>query len=412
MSCRRPNLDRWTASTPLLRGLALSLGLALAAWGPACQLGFPGDDDAAADDDDNGGDDDTSSDDDVGDDDDLTPSGNVQVSAVSPNVGIITGGFAARVFGANFTTTQDTNIYFGGVVAPVLDCVDNECAVTVPGANAPGAVTVTVENSNGVGVLEDGFTYEEDLSDLTTYTVSLTRFEHLYPEAYGDPPPVSFMSSIAYFFTPMEMDSYAQLSWGNLLPAPGNCVTYTYPTDWGSTSISPYDAGPAVTLQGPSTLTLPSTKHYYLYESTNLADYQPGAYNLTIPGGADLTAENIPSALVAPPVTQPQPSIAPGHIAPNQLSNGLQVNVPGSCAPAVINVNVHDDTGAYAESVLCHFHSGQGMVVPGAYISGYSTALAFVIEPECYVVTESIAASGAMVVGVGRSIASGIVYVD
>jgi len=377
--------------------LPLLLAMALIAWCPACNLGFPG---GEGDDDDNG------------DDDDFTPSGNVQVSAVSPNVGIIDGGYPVRVFGANFTTAQDTNVYFAGVVAPVSECVSNECTVTVPPAGSTGSVTVTVENSNGLGLLEDAFTYEEDLSDLTTYTVSLVRFEHLYPEAYGDPPPDSYMASIAYFFTPMEMDSYAQLSWGSLLPAPGNCVTYTYPTDWGSTSISPYDAGSSVTLNGPSNLTLPSTKHYYYYDSTNLADYQPGAYDLTIPGGADLVAESIPSALVAPPLTQPQPSLAPGHISPNQLSGGLLVNVSGSCAPAVINVNVHDSTGAYWESVLCHFGSGQGMTVPGTYLTGYSSALAFVVEPECYIVTENQAASGATVVGVGRSVASGIVYLD
>ncbi len=412
MICRPPNRRQRLASTLLMRATALALLLAFGVWGAACQLGFPGDDDVSSDDDASSDDDDASSDDDVGDDDDFTPSGTVQVSAVSPNVGIVNGGYPARVFGANFTTVQDTNIYFAGAVAPVTECVNNECTVTVPAASGPGAVNVTVENSNGVGILEDGFTYEDDLSDLTTYTVELTRFEHLYPEAYGDPPPDSYVASIAYFFTPMEMDSYAQLSWGNLLPAPGNCITYTYPTDWGSTSISPYDAGTSVSLQGPSNLTLPSVKHYYLYESTNLADYQPGAYTLTIPGGADLAAENLSSALVVPPVTQPQPSLAPGHISPAQLSGGLQVNVQGSCAPAVINVNVHDDTGAYWESVLCHFNSGQGMVVPGTYLTGYSTAMAFVVEPECYVVTEVPAASGAMVVGIGRSVASGIMYLD
>ena len=394
---------------------SLFLAMALIAWGPACNLGFPGGE-GEADDDDNAGDDDdddnAGDDDDDAGDDDFTPSGNVQVSAVSPNVGIIDGGYPVRVFGSNFTTAQDTNVYFGGVVAPVNECVSSECTVTVPPTSSAGPVTVTVENSNGLGLLEDAFTYEEDLSGLTTYTVSMTRFEYMYPEAYGDPPPDSYMFAIAYFFTPMEMDSYAQLSWGSLLPAPGNCVTYTYPTDWGSTSVSPLDAGGAITLQGASTLSLPSVKHYYLYESNNLAEFQPGSYDLSIPGGADLAAENLPAALVAPPVTQPQPTIAPGHIASNQLSNGLQYNVQGSCAPAVINVNVHDDTGAYWESVLCHYNSGQGMSVPGTYLSSYAGAMAFVVEPECYTVTETQALSGATMVGIGRSVASGIVYLD
>jgi len=238
------------------------------------------------------------------------------------------------------------------------------------------------------------------------------RFEHLYPDAYSKPPD-STVSAIAYFFTPMELDAYMQLTWGYLLPAMGSCVTYDLYTGYQSTSLSPYDAGTSVSLSNYSaTLTLAQQYHYYTVTSTNLADYQAGVYTLDVPGGDDLAPESVSTAVMAPEVVQTQPPMAPGTISASMLSSGVQVSIQGGCSPAVVNLHVYDGDGVYWESVLCHFSSGQGMTVPGSYVSGYSSALAFVVEPECYVVTESVAASGARLVGIGRSVASGVMYIQ
>jgi hypothetical protein len=391
----------------------LTLSTWLLAWSalPGCQLGFyNGDDDDDTlldddDDDDNGDDDDN--------DDDTTPTGNVSVSAVSPNAGGITGGFDATVYGGNFTSPSDTTIYFGTSVATVTGCESTQCDVIVPPAASEGTVTVTVENSNGVGVREDAFTYMEDVSDLVTYTVEMLRFEYLYPDIYTKPP-LSYVQSTAYFFTPMEIDVYSSLSWGNLLPAPGNCITYTWPTDLGSTSVSPYDAGSAVTLtNGGTSLVLPAEQHYYTYDSTNLADYQAGSWSMTVPGGGDLAGESLPGVMTTPGVVHANPPLDPGQIPWSTItSQGLVMSIQGGCSPATLQVNVHDADGAYWESILCHYTNGANMVVPAAMLQPYSGAVGLVVEPECYTVTETVAASGAKVVGIGRSVASGILMIQ
>jgi len=389
----------WLLLLPTLAWIAL----------PGCQLGF-----YSADDDDDDDDTSVTDDDDMGDDDDdTTPTGNVQVSAVSPNAGAITGGYDATVYGSNFTSPSDTTIYFGTSIANVTGCESGQCDVVVPAAASEGTVAVTVENANGVGVKEDAFTYMEDVSDLVTYTVEMLRFEYLYPEIYSKPPD-SFVNSIAYFFTPMEMDVYTALSWGGLMPAPGSCTTYTYPTDWGSTSVSPYDAGSAVTLtNGGNQVALNSQDHYYWYTTTNLAEYQAGAWSMTVPGGTDLAAESLPSVMVTPAVVHANPPLDPGNTSWSTLTNqGLQVSIQGGCSPAALHVNIHDADGYYWESILCHFNSGQNMVVPGSMFSPYTGAFGLVVEPECYTVTETTAASGARVVGIGRSIASGILIIQ
>ena len=393
--------DRHTA-------FALFAVLWLFAWG--CQLGLDGSDDDTV----NGGDDDTSgADDDQGGDDDSTPVGAVTVSAVSPNVGAIDGGYPAKIYGANFTDAADTVVYFGLAFATVTSCSEGQCEVTVPPGTETGPVTVTLENSLGTGVKEEAFTYEEDVSGLVTYTAEVMRFEHLYPEAYGDPAPESTVYATSYFFTPMEIDAYMQLSWGHLLPAMGACVTYSMLTDFQTTSLSPYDAGDSVTLtNGGAELTLEKTYHYYSTSTTDLTSYQPGVYALDLPGGDDLYPETLSSAVQAPGVVLTQPPMDPSTVSPSSLSSGLQVGIQGGCSPAVVNLHVYDVDEYYWESVLCHFSSGQGMTVPGSYVSGYSSALAFVVEPECYVITESVAASGARVVGIGRSVASGVMYIQ
>jgi len=391
-----------------MRGSGIVLLLASLAFTPlGCNIGFGGADDDIADDDT------ATPDDDIGDDDDFTPSGSVIVSSVSPPSGILDGGYPVTIFGSNFTTSADTTVYFGVGVAAVTSCSTGQCTVNVPPGTEEGPVTVTVANSNGTGVKEEAFTYEEDISDLYTYALEITRFEYVYPDAYEEPWPENTVSSIAYFFTPMELQAYTQLSWGNLLPAPGSCVTWVYPTDLQSTSISPYDAGASVTLaNGGASLTLTQTQHYYSTSTTDMGAYSAGAYTLNISGGADLFSESIPAALVAPAVVHTQPPMDPGTISPSQMSSGLDVSIQGNCSSAVVNVNVHDDTGAYTESVLCHFNNGQNMTVPGSYLGAYTNALGLVVEAECYSTTETVAASGAKVIGIGRSIASGIMYVQ
>jgi len=389
-----------------MRGLefGLLLGL-LASTALGCNIGFgAGDDDV----------DDDVGDDDTGDgDDDFTPAGNVIVSSVSPPSGLLDGGYPVTVFGSNFTTAADTTVYFGVGIAVVNECGTGQCTVIVPAAAEEGPVTVTVTNSNGTGLKEDAFTYEEDISHLYTYALEVTRLQYAYPEAYEEPLPEDTVGAIAYFFTPMELQAYTQLSWGNLLPAPGGCVTWTYPTDLQSTSISPYNVGTSVTLaNGGAQLTLPQTQHYYSTSTTDLGTYSPGAYTLTIPGGTDLGAEAISAALVAPPVVHTQPPMSPGQMSPSQLSSGLTLSIQGNCSTAAVNVNVHDETGAYFESVLCHFSSGQNMTVPGSYVGQYTSALGLVVEAECYSTTETTAASGAKVVGIGRSVYSGIMFIQ
>ena len=387
--------------------LVLLLPLAI---GAGCDVGFAVGPNGIQDDDDNGGDDD---DDDNGDDDDTTPTGDVTLTAVSPSSGPITGAYDARVFGTNFAPPGQTTVYFGAAVAPVISCESNECVVTVPPSASGGSVQVSLENPNGVGILPDGFTYVEDMSDQVSYSVDLYRVEYLCPDCY-DPPIATptYARSLAYFFEPTELDVYREVNWGGLLPSVGNCVTYS-DSDWTTITITAYDAGSSVSLSGAGSVTLPKTDFYYDSGELSASSYAAGAYNLEIFGGDDLGPETVTASLLAPATVQVQPAMNPLIISPSDLNQGLGVNLQGACSSAVLNLDAIDQSGSgILGSVVCHYGGAGPLSVPANYVTPYSSALAFVATIECYEETLTVVNGGASMSGVGRSAAIGVIFLQ
>jgi hypothetical protein len=81
------------------------------------------------------------------------------VTSVTPADGGIAGGTAVTIAGANFTTTPDTTVTFGGTSATSVIVVDSATITCTTPAHAAGAVDVVVTNSNGSDTLTSGFTY-------------------------------------------------------------------------------------------------------------------------------------------------------------------------------------------------------------------------------------------------------------
>jgi len=378
--------------------------------GASCGVGFPVGPNGLEDDDDDNSDDD---DDDNGDDDDTTPTGDVTLTAVSPSSGPMTGGYDAKIFGTNFAPPAQTTVYFGAAVAPVTSCESNECIVTVPPAGASGPVQVSLENPNGVGILTDGFTYVEDMSDQVSYSLDLYRVEYLCPDCY-DPPIATptYARALGYFFEPDAIDVYREVNWGGLLPAVGNCVSYSE-ADWTTITITAYDAGTAVGLSGAGSVTLNKTDFYYDSGELPSSSYAAGLYNLEIPGGSDLGAETVSSSLLAPAPVQVAPAMNPLVISPSDLNQGLAVNMQGACSSSVLNLDAIDQSGSGTlGSVLCHYGGAGPMAVPAAYVTPFSNALAFVATVECYEETLTVVNSGASMSGVGRSAALGVIFLQ
>lgn len=402
----------------VLRWMLGALVLGLVA--PACGVGFTtsdtdsADDDGADDDgaDDDGADDDGSDDDGADDDDDTTPSGNVSISAITPSSGTLAGGYEATIYGSNFTNGPDTDVYFGTILAQTIGCTSTDCTVVVPGTAAPGPVQVALENSNGVGVLPDGFTYTEDLSGLESYIVEFIRYDILTPDLF-DPPFNPAVDALAFFMVPEDHDVLKELVWGNLLPAMGSCTTYDIQIDPQTFTLTPLDAGSSVSLQGPTSITIPKNAppddFYYQVIDLPLNQFQVGTYSLQIPGGADLAAETVNASVSTPAPFTVTPNLNEGSVGVGQLA-GLAFNMqPANCQDATVRVDVYDSDGFYQISKLCRFPSGSNMVVD---LSAYSNALAFVPWVECAQVTETPVASGATMVGIGRALTVGVLMVN
>ena len=83
----------------------------------------------------------------------------VEVFAVEPDYGHVLGGDIITITGTNFTTSEDTNVKFGALNAPWVNVINStKMEVQTPPRN-PGKVNVTVINSYGIALLENGFEY-------------------------------------------------------------------------------------------------------------------------------------------------------------------------------------------------------------------------------------------------------------
>ncbi len=348
------------------------------------------------------------------DDDDSTPTGEVTITAVSPSSGAPEGGYPADVYGTYFTTAEDMQIAFGERTAAVQECVDNRCTVTVPAAGEDGPVDVTVVNSIGEGELEDGFTYELDLDELTTYVVYLARLEYAYPDAYT-PPTSSVVYGRGWLVEPMELDVPRQVLWGNQLPTLGNCTMFDRNTDWVDAEWNALSGGDELILSGPATWQLDRYWSYYTLDDGDVANWSSGVYTLDVPGGGDLPPDVVEEGLYAPAAFTTVPAMDPETTTPAAFQAGVTLAIQGECETAAVALDVYYPGSPYLEyeeTLLCLFPGVGQHTIPGAFTSLFPGAAAAITHVECYSELTTETGSGAMMSGIGRSIISGVMYIQ
>jgi hypothetical protein len=81
------------------------------------------------------------------------------ISGLLPEHGVAGGGTAVTITGADFTTSVDTTVTFGGTQAGNVVVVDSSTVTCTTPAHGAGAADVVVTNSNGSDTLTDGFTF-------------------------------------------------------------------------------------------------------------------------------------------------------------------------------------------------------------------------------------------------------------
>ncbi len=83
----------------------------------------------------------------------------VFVASVIPATGSESGNDFVTIRGGGFTTTEDTVVLFDGAPAAMVVVDDGQDLITARTPAGAGSATVVVQNGNGDGVLERGFTY-------------------------------------------------------------------------------------------------------------------------------------------------------------------------------------------------------------------------------------------------------------
>lgn len=81
------------------------------------------------------------------------------VNEVSPNYGHILGGYEVTITGSNFSTSGDTEVTFGGIVAGNIHVLSTDRLTCTTPAHVEGEVTVAVVNRYGLGEKLSAFSF-------------------------------------------------------------------------------------------------------------------------------------------------------------------------------------------------------------------------------------------------------------
>lgn len=83
------------------------------------------------------------------------------INDITPASALVAGGGSVTISGVDLGSGTDiTQVLFGSVTATIVSQSSTQIVVTLPAAQAAGAVTVTVAStSRGTSVREGGFTY-------------------------------------------------------------------------------------------------------------------------------------------------------------------------------------------------------------------------------------------------------------
>jgi hypothetical protein len=281
----------------------------------------------------------------------------------------------------------------------------------VPVAGNEGSVTVRMFNSNGEDSLENGFTYVEDMSGLTSYFAIMDRVEYLYPDIYKPPPTSEFYIQVG-FFDPLAVDIVGDLLYGGLLPSVGDCDMVDLNNSEG-VSAAFLDGGESVTLSGLETdYEIPLDDYYYLLEGMDIfTDYVAGDYTLLIDGGDDLNPEQVEDCVTAPEAVTVAPPLQAEYVSLATFQAGSEITVTGTCDKSIVRIDIYPEASGYSydQSILCHYAGAGTLALPATYTANVSGASILVVNVACTNVTTNIIASGAQMTGIGRHLASGAI---
>ncbi len=136
----------------------------------------------------------------------------------------------------------------------------------------------------------------------------LISWDYINPETLVSEPEDQVWAT-ARFFDSLEIAPDMDVLGGRTVPVAGTCVQIdeeNYNTSWAGFGS---DAGPTITLDGPTTLEIGRSEEgvgtgAYNYADMNLppSGYSTGVYSLSISGGEDITAQTITAAITTMPL--------------------------------------------------------------------------------------------------------------
>lgn len=258
-----------------------------------------------------------------------------------------------------------------------------------------------------------------DAHDLVGYA-SIARWFRAYPEI-TNPPMESEVWGYGEFFEPRSGDAFVDVMGGGVVPPVGECAVYSGITDTHFDIGIGLDAGEEFTLDGPEHIVVPRLKnpesveddYFYLDDTLPMDMYQSGEYSLTIPGGVGFETLEIEDALLLPEVFTTEPSLDLTHIGDNVYETGFSFAMSQPCAAVKLNLDYYNNSGAYWESVACHYDSAEQIEVPASLTSPYNEGCGVlghcgvIVNLECYEQRRYLLDSGHKFEAVGRAVVHG-----
>jgi len=106
------------------------------------------------------------------------------------------------------------------------------------------------------------------------------------------------------------------------------------------------------------------------------------------------------------------PAWAGEYMSLVDFTSGLSATLSEPCDETVFNVDIYDTMAAYAGSIVCYSASTDTLTMDAALLANYTSAYIVVVRADCCSVTSNQVYSGSKMVGVGRSILSGAIYIQ
>lgn len=326
----------------------------------------------------------------------------VVIEKLDPDWGPPDGGTEVSILGQGFEGA--VTVSFGDLEVPSTRLDPNTLLIASPYLGFEAAVDVTVRSELGSATLAGGFTYAHSAppddtgggddsggddsgqsgSGLSGGLVELNLIQIACPDCLG-------------YTTDMDISAAAKLhdpvrgSWMAWMPSPGSCALNPSPS---TPTADGLDAGEWLYLSSGSVsigMRRSSGSGGFLYEAANLtnADYNRTAqYKLSAEGGSDLSAFEIPNALLTP---QGFVSITPEEMLYTQIQSAFSARISsrgqnftwansGGSGTFVILVDIYDGrTGNPLGSVLCHGSDNGSMQVPGGYLGSFPVGSLLVV---------------------------------